>query len=83
VQYTTRVSSRMRLRLFAEGAFFRNSSAALAGVDLFSLGISPEIEMSSTITLPIRLKVSGGTQKNGKFLGGCEFGVGVSALLQD
>ena len=60
------------------GRFFQETPAPFTGASLFVLGLSPEFTVSSTVRIPVSLRLQAGSLKNNGSLFGLDIGAGLN-----
>jgi hypothetical protein len=80
-RYRVRLSERLFAAFLAEGRFYETTSAPVSGINLFGLGVAPEILISPTVSIPARIKFQFGSMKDGDTLSGFEVGVGMGVTF--
>ncbi len=65
------------LRFLGEGRFYEETPATFSGINLFGLGLAPEISLSSNIKVPAEFKFLFGDLKDGSNLVGVKIAVGL------
>ncbi len=80
-RFHLRVSGNVSVSLFAEGRFYQETASTLSGVNLFGVGLAPEIQVSSHMTIPARVKFQFGKLKNGDSITGMELGLGIAVMF--
>jgi len=80
-RFCLRVSNSLVVAFRADGRFYQQTASTLSGVNLFGVGLAPEITVSPSIMIPIRAKVQFGRLENGESLIGTELGLGIGLLF--
>lgn len=65
------------MSILGEGRFYQAISASSSGRNLLGVGVAPAFLVSSSISIPTRLKFQFGSLKGGTSVTGIELGVGV------
>jgi hypothetical protein len=76
--YTVRIDDRFSFGILGEGRFYQETDNTISGINLLGIGVSPELSLSSSVSIPARLKFQFGSMKGGRTLTGLELGVGIS-----
>jgi hypothetical protein len=80
-RFRLRVNNSLAVAFRADGRFYQQTAKTVSGVNLFGVGLAPEITVSPNIMIPIRAKVQFGRLENGDSLVGTELGLGISVLF--
>jgi hypothetical protein len=79
--YAFPVRRGITMRISGGARVYQETPAPFTGISLFGLGVDPEFTISSTVRIPLSLRLQAGSLKNNGSLFGLDIGTGINVTF--